>query len=119
MEEQRHISSYGDPSRGIRRQSSTRSQGDHHAQDRGNSARHVPLPSDYDSPARRKGRETLESRPSRREAEAAVRTLIRWAGDDPGREGLLDTPKRVVRSYAELFSGYHADPRSFLERTFK
>jgi GTP cyclohydrolase I len=52
------------------------------------------------------------------EAEAAVRTLIRWAGDDPAREGLVDTPARVARSYRELFSGYDVDPRAFLERTF-
>ena len=58
-------------------------------------------------------------RPSAEEAEAAVRTLIRWAGDDPGREGLLDTPARVARSYRELFAGYDADPRAYLERTFE
>ena len=58
-------------------------------------------------------------RPSREEAEAAVRTLLRWAGDDPDREGLLDTPARVVRSYRELFAGYDTDPRSYLERTFE
>jgi GTP cyclohydrolase I len=52
------------------------------------------------------------------EAEAAVRTLIRWAGDDPEREGLLDTPARVARSYRELFSGYDTDPHEYLERTF-
>jgi GTP cyclohydrolase I len=52
------------------------------------------------------------------EAEAAVRTLIRWAGDDPEREGLLDTPGRVARSYRELFAGYQSDPREYLERTF-
>ena len=52
------------------------------------------------------------------DAEAAVRTLIEWAGDDPTREGLLDTPGRVVRSYRELFSGYDTDPREYLERTF-
>jgi GTP cyclohydrolase I len=52
------------------------------------------------------------------EAEAAVRTLIEWAGDDPDREGLLDTPGRVARSYKELFSGYDVDPREYLERTF-
>jgi GTP cyclohydrolase IA len=55
---------------------------------------------------------------SQEEAEAAVRTLIRWAGDDPDREGLLDTPGRVARSYRELFAGYDADPREYLERTF-
>jgi GTP cyclohydrolase I len=58
-------------------------------------------------------------RPSQSEAEAAVRTLIRWAGDDPDREGLLDTPARVARSYREMFSGYEVDPRAYLERTFE
>ena len=53
------------------------------------------------------------------EAEAAVRTLIQWAGDDPGREGLLDTPARVARSYKELFAGYEIEPRQYLERTFE
>ena len=53
------------------------------------------------------------------EAEAAVRTLIRWAGDDPDREGVLDTPARVARSYRELFAGYETDPREYLERTFQ
>ncbi|MGA2952951.1 MAG: GTP cyclohydrolase I FolE [Caulobacteraceae bacterium] len=53
------------------------------------------------------------------DAEAAVRTLIRWAGDDPNREGLLETPKRVAKSYRELFAGYEADPRDYLERTFE
>ena len=52
------------------------------------------------------------------EAEDAVRTLIRWAGDDPDREGLKDTPGRVTRSYRELFAGYEADPHDYLERTF-
>ena len=56
---------------------------------------------------------------SQTEAEAAVRTLIRWAGDDPAREGLLDTPARVARSYRELFAGYEVDPRDYLERTFE
>jgi GTP cyclohydrolase I len=57
-------------------------------------------------------------RPTAAEAEAAVRTLIRWAGDDPDREGLLDTPGRVARSYRELFAGYDTDPHGYLERTF-
>lgn len=57
--------------------------------------------------------------PSLSEAETAVRTLIRWAGDDPGREGLLDTPARVARSYRELFAGYEVEPREYLERTFE
>ena len=60
-----------------------------------------------------------EKRPSRQEAEAAVRTLISWAGDDPDREGLLETPARVVRSYEEMFNGYHIDPRVYLERIFE
>ena len=58
-------------------------------------------------------------RPSRDEAEAAVRTLLRWAGDDPGREGLIDTPARVVRAYEEFFAGYDVDPVALLERTFE
>lgn len=59
-----------------------------------------------------------EHRPSRADAEAAVRTLIRWAGDNPDREGLLETPKRVVRAYEEFFSGYGQDPQKILSRTF-
>ncbi len=59
------------------------------------------------------------NKPSREEAEEAVRTLLRWAGDDPAREGLLDTPKRVVKSYEELFKGYETDPCEVLNRTFK
>lgn len=58
-------------------------------------------------------------RPSRAEAEKAVRTLIQWAGDDPDREGLLDTPSRVVRAYEEYFQGYNADPQDILQRTFE
>ena len=53
------------------------------------------------------------------EAEAAVRTLIQWAGDDPDREGLAETPARVAKSYRELFAGYATDPRGYLERTFE
>ena len=58
-------------------------------------------------------------RPTEAEAQAAVRTLIEWAGDDPDREGLLETPKRVAKAYRELFAGYEADPREYLERTFE
>jgi GTP cyclohydrolase IA len=58
-------------------------------------------------------------RPTRDEAEAAVRTLLRWAGDDPAREGLVDTPSRVVRAYEEFFAGYEIDPVALLERTFE
>ncbi len=53
------------------------------------------------------------------EAEQAVRTLIQWAGDDPDREGLMETPARVARSYRELFAGYATDPRAYMERTFE
>ncbi len=60
-----------------------------------------------------------KTRPSREQAEDAVRTLLRWAGDDPEREGLYDTPSRVVRSYEEFYSGYNIDPRAYLERTFE
>ena len=58
-------------------------------------------------------------RPSRAEAEDAVRLLLRWAGDDPDREGLLDTPKRVARSYEDFFRGYGEDPVELLHRTFE
>lgn len=61
----------------------------------------------------------IEGKPSRDEAEDAIRTLLRWAGDDPDREGLLDTPARVARSYEEFFSGYDADPEELLKRTFE
>lgn len=56
--------------------------------------------------------------PTRAEAEAAVRTLIRWAGDNPDREGLRDTPERVARAYEEFFAGYNADPEKILSATF-
>jgi GTP cyclohydrolase IA len=58
-------------------------------------------------------------RPSREEAMAAVRTLLKWAGDNPDREGLIDTPKRVVDSYLEFFAGYEMDPIKELSRTFE
>ena len=57
-------------------------------------------------------------RPTRAEAEEAVRVLLRWAGDDPNREGLLETPARVVKAYEEFFSGYRQDPKDVLERVF-
>jgi GTP cyclohydrolase IA len=65
------------------------------------------------------GNDTLSLRPSREEALKAVRTLLAWAGDDPDREGLKDTPKRVVDAYAEWFEGYDADPAKELSRTFE
>ena len=58
-------------------------------------------------------------RPSREEAEAAVRTLLMWSGDNPEREGLLDTPARVVKAYGELYGGYDEDPEAVLGRTFE
>lgn len=63
--------------------------------------------------------DVINARPSREEAEQAVRTLIRWAGDDIAREGLLGTPDRVVRSYEEFFAGYQQDPADILKRTFE
>jgi GTP cyclohydrolase I len=71
------------------------------------------------SPVARAATAASTDRPTREEAEAAVRTLLRWAGDDPTREGLLDTPARVVRAYEEFFSGYEIDPIALLERTFE
>jgi GTP cyclohydrolase IA len=71
---------------------------------------------------RARGRSAPEAetgRPTREEAEYAVRTLIRWAGDDPDREGLRSTPARVVRAYEEWFSGYNDHPRDYLKRTFE
>ena len=59
------------------------------------------------------------NRPSQADAEDAVRTLIRWAGDDPAREGLLETPARVARAYKEFFRGYGVDPEGVLKRTFE
>jgi GTP cyclohydrolase I len=58
-------------------------------------------------------------KPSRKQAEEAVRTLLLWAGEDPRREGLLDTPKRVVTAYQDWFSGYKEDPIQYLQRTFE
>src|SRR6201985_2351187 len=61
----------------------------------------------------------LPARPSREEAEHAVETLLRWAGDDPRREGLVDTPARVARAFEDWFSGYGQDPEEYLKRTFE
>ena len=70
-----------------------------------------PKPAHLDKP--------VTDRPSREDAEAAVRTLLRWAGDDPDREGLRETPQRVVKAYRELFSGYDQCPADELGRTFE
>jgi GTP cyclohydrolase I len=64
-------------------------------------------------------KEALARKPSREQAEEAVRTLIRWAGDDPDREGLSGTPERVARGFEEYFAGYHDDPVEILQRTFE
>jgi GTP cyclohydrolase I len=60
-----------------------------------------------------------QSRPTREDAETAVSTLLRWAGDDPSREGLRDTPARVARAFEDWFSGYNVDPEDYLKRTFE
>jgi len=60
-----------------------------------------------------------DATPSRDEAEAAIRTLLKWAGDDPEREGLRDTPARVARAFEDWFSGYRVDPEDYLARTFE
>jgi GTP cyclohydrolase IA len=74
---------------------------------------------DIEAKVKRPARRGQAGRPSRGEAENAVRTLIRWAGDDPKREGLRGTPARVVRAYEEWFAGYFDDPREYLQRTFE
>ncbi|KQP06099.1 MAG: GTP cyclohydrolase I FolE [Methylobacterium sp.] len=75
----------------------------------------APLPSS----AKRTPEAIAAGRPSREEAEAAVRTLLRWAGDDPNREGLRDTPARVAKAYGQLFGGYEQDADKLLERVFE
>ena len=70
-------------------------------------------------PKRHLRNDSKERRPSQEEAEAAVRTLIEWAGDDPDREGLVGTPERVVRAYEEFFAGYFEDPVAMLTTTFE
>ncbi|WP_369915255.1 GTP cyclohydrolase I FolE [Xanthomonas sp. NCPPB 3005] len=64
-------------------------------------------------------KKTPDSPVTQDQAEAAVRTLLRWAGEDPDREGLLDTPRRVAEAYGDWFSGYKADPREYMLRTFE
>src|SRR5690606_3035055 len=63
--------------------------------------------------------ESPKSPVTQAQAEAAVRTLLEWAGEDPNREGLLDTPRRVAKAYGDWFSGYREDPRAYMERTFE
>ena len=76
-------------------------------------------PDDHINPKRSVSSANANTPPTRSEAEEAVRILIRWMGDDPTREGLIDTPKRVINSYGELFIGYSQDPSEILERTFE
>ncbi len=71
----------------------------------------------FDGP--KAGEDTLPAKPSRKEAEDAVRVLLRWAGEDPTREGLVDTPKRYVKAFEEWFAGYADDPADILSRTFE
>jgi GTP cyclohydrolase I len=78
-----------------------------------------PLVKKTPRPLRSEGARRSVRRPSRAEAEDAVRTLLAWSGDDPEREGLRDTPKRVAAAYEEYFSGYDADPVEALSRTFE
>jgi GTP cyclohydrolase IA len=62
---------------------------------------------------------TKLAKPSRQEAESAIRTLLRWAGDDPDREGLRETPQRVAKAFEEWFAGYNQDPEAYMRRTFE
>ena len=64
-------------------------------------------------------KDALDKKISREEAEEAVKTLIKWVGDNPSREGLKDTPKRVIKAYEEFFSGYKESPEKFLSKTFE
>ena len=64
-------------------------------------------------------KENTKKQPTEEEAKQAVRTLISWAGDDPNREGLLETPKRVIKAYKEFFAGYFEDPHAILSKTFE
>ena len=77
------------------------------------------MPKEKDNTARLADQPGALSRPSREEAEEAVRTLLRWAGDDPSREGLYETPRRVISAYEEYFGGYNQDPLDYLKRTFE
>jgi GTP cyclohydrolase I len=70
------------------------------------------------TPKKDAARKDAPKKPTRKQAEDAVRVLLAWAGDDPSREGLLDTPKRVVKAYEEWFAGYDEDPVKYLSRTF-
>lgn len=88
------------------------------AHDMGSAKTDVKVSPNMDAVVKKIARESAVKRPSQEEAEEAVRTLIAWAGDDPTRQGLLDTPKRVVKAYKEFFKGYSEDPLQALSRTF-
>ena len=79
----------------------------------------TPYDTSHDEENIQSSERTDAPRPTRAEAEAAVETLLRWAGDDPDREGLVDTPARVARAYEEFFSGYQDNPEEMLARTFE
>jgi len=79
----------------------------------------TPYDSIHDDEKMKQADKITAGRPSRSEAEAAVEVLLRWAGDDPTREGLVDTPARVARAYEEFFSGYEENPEEMLARTFE
>jgi GTP cyclohydrolase I len=85
----------------------------------GTAASEALLMNKIDDTARMRAEAEPLDRPTEKEAEEAVRTLLRWAGDDPRREGLLDTPGRVVRAYREWFRGYEEDPEEMLARVFE
>ena len=88
------------------------------AHDMGTAKSDVKVSPEMDAVVKKLARESALKRPSQEEAEEAVRTLIAWAGDDPTRQGLVDTPKRVVKAYKEFFKGYSEDPLQALSRTF-
>jgi GTP cyclohydrolase I len=86
--------------------------------DMGTATSDVKVSPEMDAVVKKLARESALKRPSQEEAEEAVRTLIAWAGDDPTRQGLVDTPRRVVKAYKEFFKGYSEDPLQALSRTF-
>lgn len=84
----------------------------------GDQAMNEPIDPSALAPLNQRSQESLTTRPTTVEAEAAVRTLIRWTGDDPDREGLQGTPNRVIKAYRDFFKGYDEDPATVLSRTF-
>jgi GTP cyclohydrolase I len=82
-------------------------------------AKKRPIPKKRNTLAKKEKKRLIPKRPSRKQAEEAVERLLLWVGEDPRREGLIDTPKRVVDAYLDWFSGYKDDPVTFLQRTFQ